>query len=223
MLNDEGLVMDWIATGDLWLFREINTHWVNPVFDWFMPLISNAGVMKWPLLALALGFLLRGGFKGRVFVLLALLCVAVGDPLITNSVKHSVARPRPYQALEEVRRVSWHPSGAEVKIVSNDKGKSNSMPSSHVANNATLVLVFLLVYGRRRWWWLLFWPVLMMISRVYTGDHFPTDTLAGFLLGAAYTLLMCCIADRVWQNYGRRLAPKLYDKHPALLETGRPC
>ncbi|MDR1144708.1 MAG: phosphatase PAP2 family protein [Verrucomicrobiales bacterium] len=221
MLNDGLTVTDWMITMDWRLFREINTHWVNPVFDWLMPLIGAAEVMKWLLLALMVGLLWRGGFNGRVLVLLASLCVAIGDPLIINPVKHAVARPRPYQALTEVRRVSWQPSGAVALMVSNRPGKANSMPSAHVANNVTLVLAWLLVYGWRRWWWLLGWPLLMMCSRVYTGDHFPADTAAGFLLGAAYTLLICCLADKIWQNYGRRLAPKLYDKHPTLLASRR--
>ena len=47
-----------------------------------------------------------GGFKARTFVICALLIVAVGDGLISNSLKKTVNRPRPSQSEAGVRIVT---------------------------------------------------------------------------------------------------------------------
>jgi undecaprenyl-diphosphatase len=222
-MNDFRLMIDCLTSLDTELFRHINEGCVNPLLDCVMPLISDKWTMLWPLIVFGIALLIWGGFKGRVYVLLAILCVAIGDPLILNTVKHAVQRERPYQALENVRRVSWswQDTAPRVKMVSFGKGSPKSMPSAHVGNNMALVLPLVLVLGWRRWWWLLGWIPIMMFSRVYTGDHFPFDTLVGFLLSGAYTLLICCIVNRVWQKYGWRWAPKLYGKHSTLFKTRR--
>ncbi|MDR2462761.1 MAG: phosphatase PAP2 family protein [Verrucomicrobiales bacterium] len=206
-------MMDWLSAGDVWVFRLVNEHCVGAIFDFLFLLVGRAGFWKWALAAAAAWFLIWGGFKGRIFVALAVLGVVIGDPLIVNPIKKTVARPRPYQCLESVRRVTV--SG--VAMVSYAEGRPRSMPSAHVANCAALTMTAALVFGWRRWRWLLAAPLLMMVSRVYTGDHFPLDTVAGLLLGVGYTWLICCIADKLWQTFARRFAPKYYEQHPALL------
>jgi undecaprenyl-diphosphatase len=74
----------------------------------------------------------------------------------------------------------------------------DSFPSGHTLAATILagsLLLILLPLCRRPWQrgllrtLALLWPVLMGISRVYLGRHYPTDVLGGMLLGAAWVLL----------------------------------
>jgi undecaprenyl-diphosphatase len=215
-------MLPWIEQLDARVFLWVNQGHTHAALDWSMSLISDFHAMKWLLFAVALGFLAFGGFRGRVFVLLAVISALVGNALVVDPMKVWTARERPRDQLAQVRDVSWYDLGPHVKMIRqpHHKGRARSMPSSHLAHNASIVMALMLVLGWRYWYaWL--WPLAMAYSRLYTGDHFPTDVLAGWLLGCAYTLLICRIANIVWQRYGGRWAPDLHDQHPSLLKSGR--
>ena len=98
------------------------------------------------------------------------LVLGLGDTLVINRVKKWVARPRPYVAVPEARL----PVG---------RGSRGSMPSSHTSTwTAAAVIAF--VFYRRSWRFMLPMAVLMGFSRIYLGVHYPSDVLAGALLGA---------------------------------------
>ena len=74
----------------------------------------------------------------------------------------------------------------------------SSFPSGHVANSTALYLAILLalfVFVRSPGWraaLLLIAGLLVVgiaVSRVYLGLHYPTDDIAGFLIGAAWALI----------------------------------
>ena len=61
------------------------------------------------------------------------------------------------------------------------------LPSGH-AQYVSVTWGFLATQFGSRFWWVLavVLTVLVSISRVYLGDHFPQDVIAGVLIGAAY-------------------------------------
>jgi membrane-associated phospholipid phosphatase len=89
--------------------------------------------------------------------------------VIAQEAKRSFDRPRPYQA-EGTPRLIPEPSGS-------------SLPSGHAAVAAAVatVLADRSAIGRR-WPWVLM-AVYVPLTRVHLGVHYPTDTLAGALLG----------------------------------------
>ena len=76
---------------------------------------------------------------------------------------------------------------------------AGSFPSGHTANAATLAVALILLLWR---WWVAAagaaYIVLMALSRTYLGAHWISDTIGGFLLGAAVAVI-------VWAPFAHRL------------------
>ena len=177
------------------------------------------------LLLLAIYFLLRGKDRTKAWVALTLLSVAIGDPLITNPLKHLFDRPRPYQSVEGVREVSpgsgehrWEPAVRISGIPEQDIPHGRSFPSSHVANATAAAMSARLVWGPTlRWPW--YFVALAGLGRIYTGDHYPTDVLASIPLSILYTWAIAQIANSIWKKVGQRWFPKLFARLPSFLHS----
>src|SRR5205823_4319258 len=109
--------MHWLQTLDTKLFHFVNGSLSNPFFDWLMPILSGGhGVMSLFVLLVAvfiIGALFFGGTRVRLCALMIFLVVAIGDPLIVNTIKHVVARSRPCMALPDViERLGCSDSGS---------------------------------------------------------------------------------------------------------------
>ena len=70
------------------------------------------------------------------------------------------------------------------QMAANTAGR-NSMPSAHAANWFAMTMVMFLFY-RRSLWFMLPMALAVSFSRVYNGVHYPSDVLAGMILGAGY-------------------------------------
>ena len=185
--------MSALSSLDIRLFHLVNSTLSNGLFDWLMPWASNPPGLAPLLLLLALVALCKGGPRGRICVLMLALSLIVGNWWICDGMKHAVGRLRPFQALPNVHlRLGM--------------GGSFSMPSSHAANwfSATLVL---LVYYRRTIWFMLPLALLVCYSRIYNGVHYPSDVLAGAVLGAGYSAAVIWGLESVWQWVGPRYFP----------------
>ena len=199
--------MHWLQTLDISLFHFINGSLGNPFFDWLMPILSGGnGVMRWfvPLaVALVIAFLIFGNARARLCALLIFLVVAIGDPLVVNTIKKAVDRPRPCIALPDVvERLGCTQTG--------------SMPSAHAANWFAMTMVAFLFY-RRSLWFMLPLALSVSFSRVYNGVHYPSDVLAGMILGAGYAAAFAIALETAWQNFGRKYFPLWHAKLPSLV------
>ena len=68
-----------------------------------------------------------------------------------------------------------------------------SFPSGHAMGSMTLATVLVLLAWRTRWrWWvalpMLGFVLMVGLSRVYLGVHYPSDILAGWAAAAAWTV-----------------------------------
>lgn len=220
--------MHWLQSLDTELFYFINRTLTNPFFDWLMPVLSGSNGVKGVFMALAIvaGAVIfcRGNARARLCVLLLLVVVGTNDGLICNTIKHAVARPRPFVTLPEARLFGEVGKGyvppainAEGVDMAANKGNRNGMPSSHAANWFAATMVLFLYY-RRTLWFMLPMAVGVAFSRVYCGVHYPSDVLAGAILGAGYAVAFVVALDAIWQWLGKKWFPLWHAQLPSLLK-----
>ena len=98
--------------------------------------------------------------------------------------KHLVGRPRPYVHRPVRARAARHqpPAPGDAYL---------SFPSGHAALSAALVTSWGASYPR---WYVLgpgaLWATAIALSRVHLGVHYPSDILAGTILGTGVALLV---------------------------------
>ncbi|GBE39486.1 undecaprenyl phosphate-alpha-4-amino-4-deoxy-L-arabinose arabinosyl transferase [bacterium BMS3Bbin08] len=152
---------------DTSLFVFINQGLQNSFLDYLMPLISR----KWYLFVIAVAIIsaMKDRKKGIMVFVLCLIAAAVADGG-GNVLKHLIARPRPCLVLESVR------------LVGSGCGGSFSLPSNHALIAFTVAAVFSHFF-RRAIVPMFLIAVLVALSRVYIGVHYPSDVLASAALG----------------------------------------
>ena len=193
----------WLQSVDVSLFLFINVSLSNSLFDRLMPFMSDSPWFARLFIVLALVLIWKGGARGRICALMLALSLCLGNWLVCDSIKHAVARLRPFETVPNV-------------ILRVGKGGSFSMPSSHAANWFSAMLV-LLVYYRRTAWTMLPLSLLVGFSRIYNGVHYPGDVLAGAVLGAGYSAAIIWVLDCLWQVLGPRGFPLWKLQLPSLI------
>ncbi len=217
--------MHWLQTLDTGLFDFVNQSLANPVFDWLMPILSGNAFFIPALLLLIVGLLWKGNARLRLCVLLLVIILPLGDSLICNTIKHAVARPRPFVTLPEARLWGKIGSGyippqlneSGVDMAANT-GSRNSMPSSHAANWFAATMILFIFY-RRSFWFMLPLALAVSFSRVYNGVHYPGDVLAGAILGAGYAIAGVIALEALWRWIGKKWFPVWHAQWPSLLNA----
>lgn len=151
-------------------------EWGGAVLTPLFTAVSFVGEYGAAILLLALIFLLS--HKTRRVGMCILVAVCVGA-LFTNVVlKDLIARPRPFADVWSEYYLWWQAVGANSAV-------GFSFPSGHVtAAMAGMTALFLTTNKRIAWIGFLF-VIVMALSRCYLMVHYPTDTLAAMLVGAA--------------------------------------
>lgn len=152
--------------GDILLF--IQDYIRNPVLDPVMKVITtlgNAGIV-WILLTIAL---LVPEKTRRIGMMSA--CALVASLLVNNILlKNLVARVRPYYAVEGLTAIVKKPT-------------EFSFPSGHAGSSFASGCVLWRKLPKRQGIWLLLLAIMISLSRLYVGVHYPTDVLAGAITG----------------------------------------
>ncbi|WP_242582481.1 phosphatase PAP2 family protein [Hymenobacter telluris] len=161
---------------DNWLLLAANRHHA-PWLDELMVFFTERFVWfpAYFVLLVVLAYLVGR----RAWVLLPLLgaTVALADIISSRLFKPYFARLRPCH----------DPTLSATLNMVNGCGGQFGFMSSHAANAFALTVFMALVLPRRyrvAQWLLLVWAIIVSYSRIYLAAHFPSDVLAGALLGS---------------------------------------
>jgi undecaprenyl-diphosphatase len=138
---------------------------------------------------------LGGGWFGVAIVPIALVIVLCVTRRYWAALYYGVAALVSVVLVQLLKAVIHRPRPEDLLVVT-DPG---SFPSGHVANAATMAVVFAIIL--RRWWmWFvgIAYVVLMALSRTYLGAHWMSDTIGGALVGAGVAVI-------VWAPFAYRL------------------
>ena len=165
-----------LMEADAALFLRINGlsgSWVDYLFGWTTFLATPA------LFLIVFILMLIWDDERKPAKFFAVLTGSLGGILLSWAGKLLVDRPRPYDY--------FYDKIARGEVVMNNIFStvvSNSFPSSHTALAFAVATALVGVYGRRLWFVYLVAAVLGL-TRVYVGAHFPSDVIAGALMGVA--------------------------------------
>ncbi len=168
---------------DVALFRFINSTLKNPLFDLLMPVFSDKDLVILPGVVAAGLVVYFGRRHARTCMLALVLALVLADVGAVRLFKNAFERPRPYAALTDVhhhRSGQWHTFNP--LLAGFYRRTSHSFPSAHAANiaAAAAVLAFL---DRRTLRVMIPLAFLVGLSRIYTGNHYPFDVVAGYAWG----------------------------------------
>lgn len=169
----------------LWIQEYFRQEWMTPIWT-FLTSLGDKG-MFWILASLLL-LIPKQTRKAGITALLALLIGA----LLTNVIlKNLVARTRPYEVIEEL-------------ILLVGPQSDYSFPSGHSCASFAAAAVYLRMLPGKYGVPAIVLAGLIALSRLYVGVHYPSDVIAGILIGCFSGWLACLIARK--SLYGDHVA-----------------
>jgi undecaprenyl-diphosphatase len=128
----------------------------------------------WLMTVVTIGVLIWNPMRWSIALVLSMAAAGLSQHLL----KRLIRRPRPYEVL---------PVRAPLGKLWRARG--TSFPSGDVAAAATLAVVAGAGFSADWVWLLILWVLGIAFGRVYCGLHYPSDTLAGMVLGATIGLI----------------------------------
>lgn len=153
----------------------INNTLSSPFLDAFFKIITSVNNWIPVYVILLLLCFFKGGKKGKWAVLFVLLMILVTDQFSAKILKEAVQRVRPCNALTDIIT----PLGCQ---------GTWSFPSNHAVNNFAVAVFFTLLFPKYRVYYFVA-AIFVSVSRVYLGLHYPSDILAGAVIGSFFGYL----------------------------------
>ncbi len=173
---------------DIDLLRNINLNRNKNLDDTFRGITNSVSPLSigTPIAMFSVGLIKKDSFLKRKAIYTAVSLVT--SSLITVALKYSVNRPRPFITYPYLQKEAT--------------GGSPSFPSGHTSNAFALATSLSLSYPK---WYVIVpsfaWAGLVGYSRMDLGVHYPSDVLAGAIVGAGSSWLCYKINQKLSRKY----------------------
>ena len=172
---------------DVWAFLFFNLRGPRPL--WLDRTMSGFTQIGSGITAVAIGLILflAGERLGAYELILGTLTLWI----VVELVKALVRRPRPIFRVTQARIVGYRVSG-------------RSFPSGHTSQAFFMATLMAPHFHASAWVLFLLYAIALVvgITRMYVGAHYPRDVLAGAILGSAWGLLGALVDGYVRNGIG---------------------
>lgn len=167
---------------DLSILNAIHTY-ANSFNDYLFFIITTMGSVNviLPVTLLILAYFIYKKQRQNALILAA----GVGGAAVANLILKSL--------FQRERPSLWYPLVTE---------SSYSFPSGHAMISAAFVMCMVLIFWKTRWRWLTIiggavLTVLIGLSRMYFGVHYPTDVIAGWCASMVWVFIVFIIVKEI--------------------------
>ena len=192
-------MLDLLFNLELYLFYFINTYLSNPIFDYIFIFFHHCHEQLWFIiivLSIWIYYIIKDKKNRLLLIVLIPLSILLTDQ-IGRSIKHLELRQRPYMSIEKENIQLL------IEIPKNEFGQyhqtsssQKSFPSNHAANMFSICYLLAYIYNDQKKYFMTF-AILIAISRIYVGVHYPLDVLAGMLIGFIIGYILIKLAPRL--------------------------
>jgi membrane-associated phospholipid phosphatase len=168
---------------DVWIFMYFNMHGRRPAWvDWMMLCFTQIGNFIFALGVASILFL-----SGNHLLAFELIFGLLTLGLLVQIIKVLIHRTRPYINLKNIRIVGSRASG-------------RSFPSGHTGQAFFMATLLLQYFHVNIYVWVGLYAIALLvgITRIYVGMHYPRDVLGGAILGTAWGLLGVIVNSQIF-------------------------
>lgn len=167
------MIMAWEEEFLLYLQNNVRTEFLNHVMQFF----SFLGNFGWFWIVLCI--VLIAVKKTRPIGIIAAAALVASLLIVNGIIKPVVSRTRPFVSIEELTLITRKPL-------------DSSFPSGHTSSAFVVsCAITWCLSGKKKWLGVILIIIASLIafSRLYLGAHYPTDVIAGLLLGITISVV----------------------------------
>ncbi len=165
----------------LWIQSNLRADWLTPIMTFITSLGNNAYFWIATILIL---FCFK---KTRKVAIVAAVSMGVCFLINNGILKTLVDRTRPYDAVNGL-----------VPLV--ERMHDSSFPSGHTSISFSVAMIYYFMLDKRIGIASLVLATLIGFSRLYVGVHYPTDVLAGCIVGIGSACLVWYVYKKKYQS-----------------------